>query len=481
MIDISRRNILSGATSAGLLAATGLSQAAPTGGKSLPRRGEFTVRGAYVLTFDHALGDLPKGDIHVRDGEIVSVGERVKGGGATIDGAGFIAMPGFVDTHQHMWTASFRGVTQDPKQYGYFAAKAKFGPLSTPQDTYRAVRLCMVQALNSGITTVNDIANNIRDGGHADATLSAHAESGLRSRFSYGPFDGMAPDQPTDFVDVERIRQKIAAGAGEGRVGFGVQLRPPPIGPAASPSSLSARDAKSFEMYKSDYAKARQMGLPIAVDGISNDGILQAAADGFLGPDFLCIHALGATKEARQAMKAAGAAYSCSPFTEFASLVGMPVIAEMLADGVLTTLSVDSTSNADSNMFTVARVAMDVVRLTDKDPFTYTMRDALGLATINGARALRLENQIGSLTPGKRADLILVRTQSLNLGVTPNANPYRLMISAQTEDVDTVVVDGRILKRGGRLVGIDVMAILREAAESIAGLRKRANWPETAL
>src|ERR1700722_3261374 len=169
LINISRRKILSGAGSAGLLAASGWSEAATAGGKSLPKRGEFVIRGAYVLTYDRELGDLPKGDIHIRAGEIVAVGERLKGGGSEIDGTGFIAMPGFVDTHQHMWTASFRGVTQDPKQYGYFAAKARFGPLSTPEDTYRSVRLCMVQALNSGITTVNDVANNIRDGGHADA------------------------------------------------------------------------------------------------------------------------------------------------------------------------------------------------------------------------------------------------------------------------------------------------------------------------
>ena len=100
---------------------------------------------------------------------------------------------------------------------------------------------------------------------------------------------------------------------------------------------------------------------------------------------------------------------------------------------------------------------------------------------LHGAKALRLDDQTGSLTPGKRADLILVRTQSLNLGVTPNATPYRQMISAQTEDVDTVIVDGRVLKRGGKLIGIDTPTILREAAESIAGLRKRANWPEGAL
>jgi 5-methylthioadenosine/S-adenosylhomocysteine deaminase len=475
MRDIDRRSVLAVAASAGILAGSGTAGAAGRPG------GEFTIRGAYVLSFDGHVGDLPRGDIHVRGGEIVAVGERLKGGGAQIDGTGFIAMPGFVDTHQHMWTAPFRGVTQDPKQYGYFAAKARFGPLSTPHDTYVAVRLCMVQALNSGITTVNNLANNIRNAGHADATLEAHASLPMRSRFSYGPFDGMDPGQVTDFADVARVKKKVEAGFGAGLIGFGIELRPPPVGPAGSPSTYSARGDRSLEVYLSDYRAARQMGLPIAVDGITGEGILRAAADGFLSPDFLAVHALGSGKAACEAMKAAGAAYSSSPFTEFASLVGMPVLAEMMAAGVLTTLSVDSTSNADSNMFTVARVAMDVVRLVNKDPFTYTMRDALGLATINGAKALGLADRIGSLTPGKRADLILVRTNSLNMGVTPKANPYRLMISAQSEDVDTVVVDGRIVKRGGRLVGIDTARVMREASDTIVALRAKAKWPDGVL
>jgi imidazolonepropionase-like amidohydrolase len=288
----------------------------------------------------------------------------------------------------------------------------------------------------------------------------------------------MLPDKPTDFADVARIRQKIESGVGDGLVSFGVQLRPPPVGPASSPSTFSERDAKSIEIYKSDYTTAKQMGLPIAVDGINGEGIIRAAADGFLSPDFLAIHALGSGDEAVQAMKAAGAAYSSSPFTEFASLTGMPVLSQMLAAGVLTTLSVDSTSNADSNMFTVARVAMDVVRLVNKDAFTYTMRDALTLATLNGAKALRIDDKVGSLTPGKRADIILVKTDSLNMAVTPKANPYRLMISAQTDDVDTVIADGRILKRGGKLIGFDVPRIMREAADSIVALRTKAGWPE---
>jgi cytosine/adenosine deaminase-related metal-dependent hydrolase len=276
------------------------------------------------------------------------------------------------------------------------------------------------------------------------------------------------------------VRRRLSGGFGEGLIDLGVQLRPPPVGPQSSPSTFSARDARSFEVYLSDYGSAKRLGLPIAVDGINGDGILRAAQDGFLGPGFLAVHALGAGKAACEAMKAAGAAYSSSPFTEFASLTGMPVLHEMLEAGVLTTLSVDSTSNADSNMFTVARMAMDVIRLVTRDAFTYTMRDALGLATVNGAKALGLEHKVGSVTPGKRADLILVRTDSLNMAVTPGANPYRLMISAQTEDVDTVVCDGRILKRGGRIVGVDTSRIMREAAESIVRLRAAAGWPLTA-
>ena len=106
--------------------------------------------------------------------------------------------------------------------------------------------------------------------------------------------------------------------------------------------------------------------------------------------------------------------------------------------------------------------------------------DALRLATINGAKATGLAEEVALLIPGKRADMILVRTASLNLGVTPNANPYWLMISAQTEDVDNVIVDGLFVKRAGKMGGLDVNQVLRDAGTSISRLRARANWPEVA-
>ena len=99
------------------------------------------------------------------------------------------------------------------------------------------------------------------------------------------------------------------------------------------------------------------------------------------------------------------------------------------------------------------------------------------MATVNGARALGILDQVGSLAPGKRADLILVRTASLNMSPAPDLNPYRLLVGAQSEDVDTVVVDGRILKRGGKLVAIDPDRVIREAAAALTELRQKVGWP----
>jgi cytosine/adenosine deaminase-related metal-dependent hydrolase len=128
-------------------------------------------------------------------------------------------------------------------------------------------------------------------------------------------------------------------------------------------------------------------------------------------------------------------------------------------------------------MFTIARVIMNLGRLTAKNPVGFNYKTALQMATINGARALGILDQVGSLAPGKRADLILVRTASLNMNPAPDLNPYRLLVGAQSEDIDTVVVDGRILKRDGKLVAIDSDRVIREAAAALTELRQKVGWP----
>jgi len=144
---------------------------------------EFLVHGGYVLTMDPALGDLAVGDVHVRDGEIVAVGPGLDPDCPSIDATGTVVMPGLVDTHWHLWTTLFRSMSSSSPETAYFALNVANGRRCRPEDLYHGVRLGLVDAVNTGITTVHDWAHNLRSPEHADAILTAHGEIGLRGRF----------------------------------------------------------------------------------------------------------------------------------------------------------------------------------------------------------------------------------------------------------------------------------------------------------
>lgn len=338
---ISRRGFIGAVAALGTVAiagcatktATGLSQAADRSTGRLPDRGEFVVRGAHVLTMDPALGELDRGDIHVRAGEIVAVGSNLVAPGAvTIDGRAMIALPGLIDTHSHLWNSPLRNLVGEGPKLGYFALTLGLGQQYTPMDIYRGVRLGVAEMLYSGITTVHDWSHNIRAPAYADADLRALRDMGVRALFSYGtPQGGLAPDDPMDLSDLARVQREW-------------------------------------------FAKP-------------NDGLL--------------------------------------------------------------TLGMASRSLSTSP------------------------RQVLEMATINGARDLGIADRVGSLTPGKRADLILVRATDLNMA--PLGDPLQAIVrSAQPHNVDTVVVDGHVLKRAGQMTAVDQEQIVREAAESLAALKTRA-------
>src|SRR5664279_1518314 len=206
-----RRTLLTGTTAlgaAGLLpgrsfAQTGADNPATRPAATLPARGEFVVRGAQVLSMDDTIGDLPSGDVHVRDGAIVAVGASVPAPGAqVIDGKGMICMPGFVDTHLHHWTSVLRPLMQadDPK-LTYFPVTAACGLVYTPQDSYRSVILSVAQSLTSGITTTQNWAHNVRSPAHADAEMGAMRDAGIRGRFAYGNPALHPNDKTIDLAD----------------------------------------------------------------------------------------------------------------------------------------------------------------------------------------------------------------------------------------------------------------------------------------
>src|SRR5216683_2865036 len=166
---MSRRAFLSGAAALGVAAYADMAAAAAESNPGrvafkLPARGEFIIRGGYVMTMDPTLGDIASGDVHVKNGAIVAVGAGLKasGGAQVLDGRDIIVLPGFVDTHWHMWNTLLRSMSGDKPGAGYFHVSTTLGRVFTPDDLYQGTRLACAEAVYSGITSAHDWCHNIR-------------------------------------------------------------------------------------------------------------------------------------------------------------------------------------------------------------------------------------------------------------------------------------------------------------------------------
>ncbi len=431
------------------------------------------IRGATVLTMDPKLADLASGDVHVRDGAIVAVAPKIDTKAQTIEGRGMICMPGFVDTHWHLWTSLFRPfVKADVAEVGYFPVSNRLGQLMAPEDSYRAVILGVAEALSAGVTTVHNWAHNVRSADHADGELSAMRDAGIRGRFAYGPAQGMPDDQPMDFDGMARVKRDWMPG--DGVLTMGICSR----NVGAMSIGGAARGVLTIEQTKRDWDGARKLGLPITLHTSGPSPIKQLEAAGLLGPDVQLIHALLTTPEERAILKARGVSYSIAPTGEARrpATVGVIQLGELLESGVKVSLSTDHTTNYNCDPFVAMRVlfALHQHRIGPKIPLT--VKRLVQLATLDGAVDLGIADKTGSLTPGKRADIILVRTTDINM--TPVGDPYEALVSlAQPANVDTVIVDGRVLRQAGKFTSLDHAKVVRDAQEAAAALRAKAKWP----
>jgi 5-methylthioadenosine/S-adenosylhomocysteine deaminase len=437
---------------------------------SLPR-GSYLIKNGVVITVDPVLGTLPRADVLVREGRIEAIGPDLAAAGAeVIDAADMIVMPGFVDTHYHMWSALGRNFVADG--FGYFPAKNATSTLYQPQDFYNSVMLGLVELANAGITTVHNWSHNTRTPAHADAELRAHREAMLRARYAYGHVDQMPRNQPLDFTDIDRVRRDYFAGgsAFEGLLTFGVNLR-----------GLSQSEEAT---YHRDMAAAVQRGLPVAIHAGQTPPNNVDAEDyekrGWLGPKLLICHYIPASDRDAAAMARTKTPLSFATLSEFRlGLAGDPRVAllRMRKAGVLVSLSFDATSIAPPNMFETMRFTWNMGVPWKGTPSEglppVGFREVIEMATLNGAKALGLGDITGSLTVGKRADIILIRTNDIN--VAPLANIETTVVqSATPANVDTVLVDGRIVKRHGKLVAYDVEKVVREAKASAQRIRTAA-------
>jgi len=445
--------------------------AAGTPASALPARGELVLRNAYVITMEPRLGDIPGGDVHIKNGVILAVGKGLKAPGAeAIDGQRMIVLPGLVDTHWHMWNTLLRSLAGEKASQGYFPLTTAYGKIMTPDDMYHGARLAAAEGLYSGITTVHDFCHNARSRAHAEADIRALQEAGLRARWSYGWPQGLPDTEITKMADVEALHRDWANFSSEGLISMGFAWR-----------GMFRNTALPRQVYRPEFEIARRLGLPISAhvgSGEAAKGQIAAhAKENLLGKDVQVVHALSASPAEMEMLAKAGSPVSVSPDTEMRIGYGFPKVGELLAAGVRVGISVDNTVLAgDANLFGLLKMVRNIENARSHDEFKMPARRVLELGTIEGARSLGMEDRVGSLKPGKRADVIMVSTRQLTMGVF--TEPAHLLVeAAEPESVDTVIVDGRVLKRGGRLTSLAVDRIVSDAEGSFEAMRNRADQP----
>jgi 5-methylthioadenosine/S-adenosylhomocysteine deaminase len=292
---------------------------------------------------------------------------------------------------------------------------------------------------------------------------------GMRGRLAYGTPQGFPDAQVMDLDGLAKIKREWMPN--DGMLTLGISSRN--VGDTTNP----LRGNISVETARKDWGGARALGLPITMHTSGPSPIKFMEESGLLGPDVQLVHPLLTTAEERAILAKRGVSYSTSPTGESRRSVkaGVIQLAELLEARVKVSISIDHTSAYACDYFQCMRIlyALHLHRIGPKPGLP--AKRLVQLATLDGAIDLGIADRTGSLTPGKRADMILVRTSDINM--SPLSDPYEALVTfAQPRNVDTVMVDGRILLRSGRFTALDHAEVVRQAVESATALRIRANW-----
>jgi cytosine/adenosine deaminase-related metal-dependent hydrolase len=430
--------------------------------------GRLLLENAFVVSMDEAIGDVPGCDILVEDGRIAAVGRGLQAGDAErIDCTGCIAIPGFVDTHRHTWQTNVRGILPSCTLDEYLVTmRAQVGTQFRPEDVYLGNLLGCLEALNAGITTLLDWSHVSNTPDHSDEAVRGLRDSGIRGIYAHGVpvgADWWRRSERPHPDDARRIRSEHFS-SDDQLLTFALAARAP--------------GNTAFEVTRGDWALARELDARISVHvgnritGVHARHVTDLYALDLLGPDITFIHCTECSEAELDLIAETGGTVSIASFIELLMGHGYPPTGRFLRRGVRPSLSIDTVTSAPGDMFTQMRTAYVTERITafpdDPDvPFapTLTPRDVLSFATLDGARAVGLDDRVGSLSPGKDADVVLIRTNMLN--VAPVNDPIAgVVLYADTSNVDSVFVRGRALKRGGEMLGIDVGALLAAGESS---------------
>jgi 5-methylthioadenosine/S-adenosylhomocysteine deaminase len=426
------------------------------------------IRNGFVVSMDPDVGDIPNGDVLVEDGAIVEVGRSLEASEAeTIDVTGMIVMPGFVDTHRHTWQTPVRGVLPCCTLDNYFAVMlGSVGGHYRPEDVHTGNYAGALEAMNGGVTTLLDWShiNNTPD--HSDAAVQGLKDAGIRAIYAHGvPTGGewWAFSELNHPEDIRRIRDTYFS-SDDGLITLALAARAP--------------GNSNFEVAKHDWELARDLDIRISVHvgmrltDVEVTHVKNISDLGLLGDDTTYIHCTDSTDEELDMIAESGGTASVAPYVEMLMGHGPPPTGKLLERGVRPSLSVDVVSSVPGEMFTQMRTALVHERIlshtdTPTEAFAPTLshRDVLEFATIDGARACALDHKVGSLSPGKQADIVLLKTNAIN--TAPMVDPIgTIVVFSDTSNVDSVFVAGNAVKRNGELVGVDLDKVFQKLDES---------------
>ncbi len=463
---ITRRNLIK--ASARLAAGAAVIAAAPAEGQAAekvttsrpaPRAaGRILLKGGTIITMDPKLGDIAKGDLLIEGKKIVAVGGTIKAGHAhVIDAANAILIPGFVDAHRHSWEGQLRRINPNAATLDAYSAAThlSFAKVYRPEDMYVGNLITALGCIDAGITCIIDNSHNSRSAAHSDMAIRALFDSGIRAVHASGaPQAGDWDHQWPQ--DLSRLQKKFFS-SGDQLVTLRMFAGPD----------------------REQWALARQLGLRITTEfqGQAMGKIIdQFAAEKLLGPDNTFNHCGNLPESTWQNLKAAGATIDICPRSDsqYGLGEGFPPFQKAIDHGMKPGFSVDNETSYGTDMFMEMRVAFHFQRALATNrklngdanpPAPVSTRDVLECATVNGAACAGLSDKIGTLAPGKEADIVMIRTDAINLYPSNNAIGT-VVAAADRSNVDTVIIGGVVRKSRGQLVGVSMERFRKMADES---------------
>ncbi|MET0233546.1 MAG: amidohydrolase family protein [Kibdelosporangium sp.] len=430
-------------------------------------------RNATVLSMDPAIGVLSGGDVLVRAGRIEQVGRDLPapGDAEVVDATGGILMPGMIDTHRHMWQTALRGFGADWTLTQYFVFYyLNWGKIFRPEDIHAGNTLSAIEAIDAGVTTTLDWSHGLRTVEHGDAAVEALRAVPGRFVLAYGNLLGA----PWEWSNSPEFRSFVERHFSSRDDMLGLQLAFDVTGDATFPEKAAFEAARELDLRVTTHA---------GVWGATTDDSIRLMwENGFMTPKTTYVHASTLSEDSYHRIAASGGSVWISTQSEQSAGQGYPTSWRLRKYGIPASLSMDTSVWWSADMFSAMRATLSADRsrehLEAQAAGETVVHNSLRAehvvewATMGGARTLGLDDVIGSLTPGKKADVVLIKNDR-SPTMFPIVHPYgHVVFQAGRGDVHTVLVNGEFVKRDHELVGVD-LARAREAVTATVEFARR--------